>query len=111
VRRDVTIKRAMQNGKSTDRYLSKYLGMAVRFWSSIIGKNEGRLNPVLCLLPSRLLSEEEMQFVSKRTLQNYWVSGLCPSSGILKTKIQTFWKLDPDPVIEVSSFKGVSSLT
>jgi hypothetical protein len=29
--------------------------------------------------------------------QNYWVFGLCPSPGILKTKNTTFWKLDLFP--------------
>jgi hypothetical protein len=29
--------------------------------------------------------------------QNYWVFGLYPLSGILKTRNATFWKLDPFP--------------
>jgi hypothetical protein len=29
--------------------------------------------------------------------QNYWVFGLCPSSGILEAKNTTFWKMDLFP--------------
>jgi hypothetical protein len=29
--------------------------------------------------------------------QNHWVSGLCPSSGILETRKNNFWILDSFP--------------
>jgi hypothetical protein len=35
--------------------------------------------------------------VKLKFAQNYWVFGLCPLSGILKTKKTMFWKLDLFP--------------
>jgi hypothetical protein len=37
-----------------------------------------------------------VQMMMVYNTQNYWVSGLCPSSGILNTRKQHFWKMNGD---------------